>query len=105
MRTLIATLVLSLATCAVSLAAFGAEKGNVIPRKDLPASITAQSAKKAPKFPGIPACAKGRILTDWGTVMDLDDSLTPDKVREHKCSESKAIYACAAFGKMSVRCE
>ena len=94
----------SIAIAATLYASFAHAEGKVIARKDLPAAVQA-TEKKAPKFPGIPACAKGRLVTDWGTVMDLDDAMTAEKVQSHKCAESKTVYACAAFGKLSVRCE
>jgi hypothetical protein len=75
---------------------FANAEGKVIARKDLPAAI-ASDAKKAPKFPGIPSCAKGRMVTtEWPASVDKTD---------HKCADSSTLYVCAAFGKLSVRCE
>lgn len=85
--------------------AFGAEtKGKVIATKDLPPSITSKAKSTANKFPGIPACSMGRMLTDMSTVMDLDDS-RPDWWKSHKCYNKPEVYVCTAFGKLSVRCE
>ena len=76
-------------------AAFAAE-GKIIPRAELPASV-AKTAKKEPKFPGIPACARGRLETStW------PESVSQDK---HPCKDAQNIYVCQAFGKISVRCE
>ena len=89
--TLIATLILT-----ASLAANAAE-GKIIARKDLPAAIQGSTAKKAPKFPGVPSCAKGRLeTTTW-----------PESVAKggHKCADASTLYVCASFGKISVRCE
>lgn len=118
MKTLVAALVLSLATCALSLAAFGAEKGKetnapkVIKKADLPASIVSFSAKKTPKFPGVPACSKGRAVMTWNEVNALPgpekDSVATypgDTGGDHKCSDAKTLYVCVAFGKLSIRCE
>jgi len=80
-------------------------KGKVIAKKDLPAAIaTPAKAKGSTKFPGVPACSKGRMLTDISTVMDLDDS-RPDWWKNHKCYGKPEVYICTAFGKLSVRCE
>jgi hypothetical protein len=81
---------------ALTLAAsFAHAEGKVIARKDLPDAIA--SAQKAPKFPGIPSCAKGRMVTtEWPASVDKTD---------HKCADSSTLYVCAAFGKLSIRCE
>jgi hypothetical protein len=80
----------------VSNACHGAEAGTVVPRKDLPAAV-AGTAKKAEKFPGIPACANGRLVThDWPPSVEKDG---------HECAVASELYVCAAFGKISVRCE
>ena len=86
-----AVIVASLLHCA-----FARAEGKVITRKDLPAAVQGDS-KKAPKFPGIPSCAKGRIVTTtW-----------PESVEKanHKCADATTLYVCAAFGKISIRCE
>ena len=73
------------------------EAGKVIPRDELPESIKAQTGKKEAKFPGIPSCAKGRMLTTtW------PESVPQDK---HPCKDSSELYLCVSFGKVSVRCE
>jgi hypothetical protein len=97
-KTLIAQLVLISATLYAGFA--GAEgkvaEGKVIARKDLPQAMTAKTTK-APKFPGIPACAKGRLQTDvWPAGSEQ---------KGHKCADAQTLYVCAAFGKLSIKCE
>jgi hypothetical protein len=93
-RTAFIIAVISIATIGICSISWGAE-GKVIAKKDLPASI--QAAKNAPKFPGIPSCAKGRLeTTEWPASVDKD---------KHPCADAQTLYVCAAFGKVSVRCE
>ena len=95
MKTYLSIISLGLAFAA-SQSSFAADKGQVIPRDKLPASMTAKVAKEA-KFPGLPACAKGRtIITTW------PESVTKDG---HPCQDANDLYACVAFGKVSVKCE
>ena len=95
MKTYLSIISLGLAFAA-SQSAFAADKGQVIPRDKLPASMTAKAAKEA-KFPGIPSCAKGRLVSnEW-----------PQSVEQkgHPCQDSNDLYLCAAFGKVSIKCE
>jgi hypothetical protein len=95
MRTYFSIISLGLALAA-SQSAFAADKGAVIPRDKLPASMTAKEVKPA-KFPGLPACSKGRlVVTEW------PESVKQDK---HPCADSSELYVCTAFGKVSVKCE
>ena len=84
------------AIAATLYAGFAHAEGKVIARKDLPAAVQGD-AKKASKFPGVPSCAKGRLVTkDWPESVDKAG---------HKCADAQTLYVCAAFGKLSVRCE
>lgn len=87
-----------------SATAFASEptKGKFIPKDELPAAIQAP-AKKAPKFPGVPTCAKGRLeITDH----DSEPMLTWRGANQgHRCYDAGTVYVCAAFGKLSVKCE
>jgi hypothetical protein len=95
MKTYLSIISLGLAFAA-SQSAFAADKGTVIPRDKLPASMTAKVAKEA-KFPGVPSCAKGRIIVDkWPTSVEQAD---------HPCKDAQDLYVCVAFGKISVKCE
>lgn len=96
-------------TFAIILSMFAAQQtvfaaGKVITKADLPESIKTAKKDKAAKFPGIPSCSVGRLETDWSTVMDIGDWDEP-KVKAHACNSAKNVYVCAAFGKLSVRCE
>ena len=95
MKTYLSIISLGLAFAA-SQSAFAADKGQVIPRDKLPASMTAK-VKADPKFPGLPACAKGRVVSnEW-----------PQSVEQkgHPCQDANDLYLCSAFGKVSVKCE
>jgi len=98
------------AIVALSIAASGAEptKGKLVKRADLPAAIQAPKASKtAAKFPGVPSCRVGRLETDWGTVYDLTpgDAKPSEVWAKHACQGKDTVYVCAAFGKLSVRCQ
>jgi hypothetical protein len=82
----------------------GAEKGAVIAKKDLPASITAKSAKTAKHSDSIPSCAKGRLVSAWGDIAKADGIEKVD-TESHPCFAENEIYVCRAFGKLSIRCE
>jgi len=96
-------------TIATVIAAFSlyatayAAEGKVIPRDDLPAAIktTPKSAASA-KFPGVPACRKGRLETT--TSDEIVKTYLSDHPA-HKCAEASTVYVCAAFGNLSIRCE
>ena len=91
----------SIAIAASLYAGFAHAEGKVIARKDLPAAVQGD-AKAAPKFPGIPSCAKGRLETN---VWPESVSKTSESGKAHKCADAQTLYVCAAFGKLSVRCE
>ena len=93
MKLVLAQAIILAATLATS---FAHAEGQVIARKDLPAAIAGDSAK-AVKFPGVPSCAKGRLVTtEWPASVEKKD---------HKCADASQLYVCAAFGKISIRCE
>ena len=91
----------SIAIAASLYAGFAHAEGKVIARKDLPAAVQGD-AKAAPKFPGVPPCANGRLET---TVWPESVSKTSESGKAHKCADAQTLYVCAAFGKLSVRCE
>ena len=94
MKLVLAQAIILAATLATS---FAHAEGQVIARKDLPAAIAGDSAKKDAKFPGVPSCAKGRLVTtEWPASVEKKD---------HKCADAQTLYVCAAFGKLSIRCE
>ena len=93
MKLVLTQAIILAATLATS---FAHAEGKFIARKDLPAAV-AGDAKKAPKFPGVPSCAKGRLVTtEWPASVEKKD---------HKCADASQLYVCAAFGKISIRCE
>jgi hypothetical protein len=114
MKTITLTLALTFATMAITCAAFASDDkpevskkpvfaGQFIAKDDLPQVVKEQSAKKEPKFPGIPSCAKGRVLL---TNHDSEPLLTwAGEHQDHKCFGADKLYVCASFGKLSVRCE
>jgi hypothetical protein len=79
-------------------------KGKVIPRAELPADIQApKTSKTAAKFPGVPSCRMGRLET---SEYDTEPLLTwRGQNQNHKCFDAKVVYVCAAFGRLSVRCQ
>jgi len=89
----------------VSSNVVAAEKGKFVPTKDLPATIKnpSKTTTTDPKFAGIPSCSVGRVvLKDH----DSEPMLTWREANQnHKCYDAKEVYACRAFGKLSVRCE
>lgn len=97
MKTLVAALILSLTTCAVSLAAFGAD-GKVIPRKDLPANL--KGGKVAKNSDGIPGCQTGRVSM---SVKDLGD--WAETHAKHDCATASTVLVCRVGKNLSVRCE
>lgn len=99
MRTLVAALILSLSTCAVSLVAFGAD-GKVIPRKDLPANLKGGKAPKSSD--GIPSCTTGRAKMDSSEGVVKEWAATHEK---HDCAGAATVYVCRAGKNLSVRCE
>ena len=93
MKLVLTQAIILAATLATS---FAHAEGKFIARKDLPAAV-ATVAKKSAKFPGVPSCAKGRLVTaEWPASVERKD---------HKCADASQLYVCAAFGKLSIRCE
>lgn len=109
MKTLVAALVLSLATCALSLAAFGAEKGKdtnapkVIKKADLPDGLKGGKGPKSSD--GIPQCTVGRVILA-GNDHDREPLLTwAGDHQKHPCFGADKVYVCHAGRNLSVRCE
>lgn len=101
MKTLVAALILS-ASLSIASLCFAADKGTVVKHSDLPAL----KGGKVPTSESVfPLCVTGRMVSDWGTVMDLDDRWTAEKVSKHGCSGASVVYVCRAGRNLSVRCE
>jgi hypothetical protein len=112
-KNLVSAIVLSLATCAFSLAAFGADKsatarkaeGTIVKREALPANLRGGKVKGANAGDGIPVCSSGRL------VVRIDDNRIADwksTHENHPCADSDAtdiIYVCRVGKNLSVRCE
>jgi hypothetical protein len=99
MKTYISIISLGIALAA-SQATFAADKGQIIPRKDLPANL--KGGKVAKSSDGIPSCTKGRAVI----------SASDERIKEwaaghqdHACADSSEVYACRVAGNLSVRCE
>lgn len=95
----IATIIIALTLSTSALA----ESGKVIPRAELPEAVKSSSSKGPAKFPGIPACSKGRIETSDRAAEPLATFFAEHQ--DHKCASAATVYVCVAFGKLSVRCE
>lgn len=97
MRTLITALILS-ASLSIASLAFAADKGTVIARKDLPATLKGGKAVKASD--GIPGCQTGRVSM---SVKDLGD--WAETHAKHDCSSASTVLVCRVGKNISVRCE
>lgn len=97
MKTYLSIISLGLAL-ATSQASFAADKGAVIARKDLPATLKGGKATKTSD--GIPGCQTGRVSMG---VKDLGD--WAETHAKHECSSASTVLVCRVGKNISVRCE
>lgn len=99
MKTYISIISLGIALAA-SQATFAADKGQIIPRKDLPATLKGGKAPKSSD--GIPSCTTGRAKMDSSEGVVKEWAATHEK---HDCAGAATVYVCRAGKNLSVRCE
>jgi hypothetical protein len=97
MKTYISIISLGIALAA-SQATFAADKGQIVPRKDLPANL--KGGKVAKNNDGIPGCTTGRVAM---SLKDLGD--WAETHAKHDCASASTVLVCRVGKNLSVRCE
>ena len=100
MKTIIYALLLSTVFSTSAIA-----ESKLIPRSELPETISASKADKPSKFPGIPSCRAGRVQLSGQDAKSESIEAWRASHPKHECVDAAEIFVCASFGTLSVRCE